>query len=124
MAQQPSWEPLPTRMEQPRRGVKPTAVRAPRRPPSSWTTSPPRGRALAELRREGEENSTAELQARVAVRQAVCDACAEGIEHSVQLAVLADAGLPDTASLAAVGWEPVLLAAIDRGRPSKAAVAV
>ncbi|MFF1918564.1 hypothetical protein ACFVYE_45060 [Streptomyces sp. NPDC058239] len=42
----------------------------------------------------------------------------------MQLPTLADAGLPDTASLAAAGWEPALLAAIDRGqgwgRPSKA----
>ncbi|NEE37976.1 hypothetical protein G3M53_72835, partial [Streptomyces sp. SID7982] len=63
--------------------------------------------------------------ARLAVRQAVRDAWAEGIEHSVQIQVLADAGLSDTASLAAAGWEPVLLAAVDReqgwGRPSKAA---
>ncbi|WP_405443108.1 hypothetical protein OG373_36975 [Streptomyces avidinii] len=46
----------------------------------------------------------------------------------MQLQVLADAGLPDTASLAAAGWEPVLLDAIDRGqvwgRPSKAAATV
>ncbi|MFF8262747.1 hypothetical protein [Streptomyces virginiae] len=58
----------------------------------------------------------------------VRDAWAEGIEHTVQLQALADAGLPDTASLAAAGWEPVLLDAIDRGqgrgRPSKAAAAV
>ncbi|WP_314254513.1 hypothetical protein [Streptomyces sp. DSM 40907] len=56
------------------------------------------------------------------------DAWAEGIEHTVQLSTLAHVGLPDTASLAAAGWEPVLLEAIDRGqgrgRPSKAAAAV
>ncbi|SDP62592.1 hypothetical protein SAMN04487981_12963 [Streptomyces sp. cf386] len=75
-----------------------------------------RGRVLAGLRRDGEENSTAELQARVAVRQAVRDAWAEGIEHTVQLSVLAEAGLADDAALAAAGWELVLLAAIDRSQ--------
>ncbi|MEU3978120.1 hypothetical protein [Streptomyces bacillaris] len=132
MTGQPSWEPLPTRMEQLRRGVKPTAVRAPKVPDAEKAAVllddvAARGRALAELRRAGEENSTAELQARIAVRQAVREAWAEGIEHTVQLSTLADAGLPDTASLAAAGWEPVLLAAIDRGqghgRPSRAAAA-
>ncbi|WP_374778683.1 hypothetical protein OG756_42280 (plasmid) [Streptomyces sp. NBC_01310] len=133
MAGQPSWEPLPTRMEQLRRGVKPKAVAAPRQPDAEKAAVllddvAARGRALAELRREGEENSTAELQARINVRQAVRDAWAEGIEHTVQLSVLADAGLADDTALAAAGWEPVLLAAIDRGqgwgRPSRAATAV
>ncbi|MFK8905900.1 hypothetical protein [Streptomyces sp. YS-3] len=48
----------------------------------------------------------------------------EGIEDAVQLSVLAEVGLADDASLAAAGFEPVLLAAIHRsqgwGRPSKA----
>ncbi|GAA3482107.1 hypothetical protein GCM10018966_066390 [Streptomyces yanii] len=44
------------------------------------------------------------------------DAWAEGVEHAVQLSVLAEAGPPDDASLAAAGFEPVLLAAIDRGQ--------
>ncbi|RPK32026.1 hypothetical protein EES39_39555 [Streptomyces sp. ADI92-24] len=52
------------------------------------------------------------------------EARAEGIEHTVQLSTLADVGLPDTASLAAAGWKPALLAAIDRGqgrgRPARA----
>ncbi|MFE5866833.1 hypothetical protein ACFQ77_40685 [Streptomyces virginiae] len=86
-----------------------------------------RGRTLAELRRAGEEGGTAELQGRIAVRQAVRDAWAEGIEHTVQLSTLAHAGLADTVSLAAGGWEPVLLDVIDRGqgrgRPTKAAAA-
>lgn len=133
MAGQPSWEPLPTRMEQLRRGVTPKAAAAPMAPDAEKAAEllddvAARGRALAELRRDGEENSTAELQARVAVRQAVRDAWAEGVEHTVQLSVLADAGLADDAALAAAGWEPVLLGAIDRsqgwGRPSKAAAAV
>ncbi|MET9694405.1 hypothetical protein ABZY81_39350 [Streptomyces sp. NPDC006514] len=68
------------------------------------------------------------LQARIAVRQAVRDAWAEGIEHTVQLTTLADLRLSDTVSLAAAGWEPVLLDAIDRsqgwGRSSKAAAAL
>jgi hypothetical protein len=133
MGGQPSWEPLPTRMEQLRRGVQPKAVAAPIHPDAEKAAElldavDVRGRALAELRRDGEQDSTAELQARVAVRQAVRDAWAEGIEHAVQLSVLAEAGLADDAALAAAGWEPVLLAAIERGqgwgRPSKAAAAV
>lgn len=133
MAGQPSWEPLPTRMEQLRRGVTPNAAAAPMTPDAEKAAElldavAVRGRALAELRRDGEQDSTAELQARVAVRQAVRDAWAEGIEHAVQLSALAEAGLADDAALAAAGWEPVLLAAIERGqgwgRPSKAAAAV
>jgi hypothetical protein len=129
MAGQPSWEPLPTRMEQLLRGITPKAAAAPMTPDAEKATAlldavTDRGRALAELRRDGEQDSTAELQARVAVRQAVRDAWAEGIEHTVQLSVLAEAGLADDAALAAAGWEPVLLAAIDLsqgwGRPSKA----
>ncbi|MER7097696.1 hypothetical protein ABT368_31660 [Streptomyces althioticus] len=132
MVGQPSWEPLPTRMEQLRRGVQPKAVAAPRQPDAEKAADlldavAARGRALAELHRAGEQDSTAELQARVVVRQAVRDAWAEGIEHAVQLSVLADAGLTDTAALAAAGFDPVLLAAIERGqgwgRPSKAAAA-
>ncbi|CAM5333427.1 hypothetical protein SALBM135S_09594 [Streptomyces alboniger] len=110
--------------------MKPTAVRAPIVPDAEKAAVlldgvTTRGRALAELRREGEQDSTVELQARVSVRQAVRDAWAEGIEHTVQLQVLAEAGLADDASLAAAGWDPVLLAAIDRGQgwghPPKAA---
>lgn len=108
MAGQPSWEPLPTRMEQLRRGVTPTAVRAPTVPDAEKAAVllddvAARGRALAELRRAGKEGGTAELQARIAVRQAVRGAWGEGIEHTVQLSVLAGAGLPDDASLAAAG---------------------
>ncbi|MCY0947287.1 tyrosine-type recombinase/integrase [Streptomyces antarcticus] len=135
MAGQPSWTPLPARMEQLRRGVKPTAAPAPMEPDAEKAVllldeAADRGRALAGLRRaEGGDEDTAGLvlKARQAVRLAVRDAWAEGIEHSVQLSVLADAGLTDEASLAAAGWEPALLAAIDRGqgwgRPSKAAAA-
>ncbi|MFG2487858.1 hypothetical protein ACGFSI_34555 [Streptomyces virginiae] len=102
MAGQPSWEPLPTRMEQLRRGVEPTAVRAPMLPDAEKAAVllddvAARGRALAELRRAGEEGGTAELQARIGVRQAVRDAWAEAIEHTVLLSTHADAGLPDTA---------------------------
>ncbi|MFD6916560.1 hypothetical protein [Streptomyces virginiae] len=94
IAGQPSWEPLPTRMEQLRRGVKPSAVRAPMMPDAEKAAVllddvAARGRTLAELRRAGEEGGTAELQGRIAVRQAVRDAWAEGIEHTVQLSTLA-----------------------------------
>ncbi|WP_371594530.1 hypothetical protein [Streptomyces virginiae] len=58
MAGQPSWEPLPTRMEQLRRGVKPSAVRAPMMPDAEKAAVllddvAARGRTLAELRRAG-----------------------------------------------------------------------
>lgn len=72
------------------------------------------GAALAAARADAEEGSTDELAARVPVRQALRAAWAEGIEHQVLLAALADAGLHDTAALAAAGWDPALLHAIDR----------
>jgi integrase len=118
MAGQPSWSPLPTRMEQLRRGVTPKASPAPLRPDAERAADlleevAERGAELAALR-SGEPDTTAELEARVAVRKAVREAWAEGIEHALQLSVLADAGLADDAVLAAAGWEPVLLDAIDR----------
>lgn len=119
LAGEPSWTPLPTRMEQLRRGVTPKAVEAPRYPDAERAaelleTVAKRGAELAAARSGGEEGSTTELAARVAVRQAVREAWAEGIEHRVQLGVLVDAGLADTADLAAAGWEPALLAAVER----------
>ena len=119
LAGQPSWTPLPTRMEQLRRGVTPTATEAPRQPDAERAaelleTVARRAAELAAARSEGEEGSTAELAARVAVRQAVREAWAEGVEHRLQLGVLVDAGLAETADLAAAGWEPALLAAIER----------
>lgn len=134
MAGQPSWQPLPTRMEQLRRGVKPKASSAPMKPDAEKAAVllddvAARGRALAELRRaEAGEDIDAVQKTRSAVRRAVRNAWAEGIEHTVQLAVLASTGLTDDAALTAAGWEPALLAAIDRsqgwGRPSKAAAAL
>jgi hypothetical protein len=132
LAGQPSWEPLP-RAWSSCRGITPKTAAAPMTPDAEKAAAildaiADRGRALAELRRAGEQDSTTELQARVAVRQAVRDAWAEGIEHTVQLSVLAEAGLADDAALAAAGWEPVLLTAIDRsqgwGRPSQTSDAV
>ncbi|WP_037603743.1 hypothetical protein [Streptacidiphilus rugosus] len=73
-----------------------------------------RAAELAALHAESDEGSTVELQARVAVRQAVRDAWAEGIEHHVQLGVLGKAGLRSDADLAAAGWEPTLLTAVQR----------
>ena len=128
MAGEPGWEPLPTRMEQLRRGVTPKATSAPMQPDAEKAAVlldlvAARGAELSMLRAE-EKGTTAELAARVAARQAVRDAWAEGVEHTLQLSVLADAGLTDNASLTAAGWEPALLTAIDRGqgwgRPSKA----
>ncbi|MFE3502935.1 hypothetical protein [Kitasatospora sp. NPDC059160] len=129
MAGEPSWAPLPTRMEQLRRGVRPTATEAPREVDAEKAVDllaavTATAVALAAARADGGEGSTAELRARVAARQAVRDAWAEGIEHHVLLGVLGDAGLRETADLAAAGWEPVLLAALDRavgwGRPRRA----
>ncbi len=119
LAGQPSWSPLPTRMEQLRRGVTPQAAPAPRQPDAERAaklleTVAKRAAELAAARSGGEEGSTAELAARVAVRQAVREAWAEGIEHRLQLGVLVDAGLADTADLTAAGWEPALLATIER----------
>lgn len=130
MAGEPSWVPLPTRMEQLRRGVSPKASPAPIQPDAEQAVVllddvAECGRALAEVRRSGEpEDTTADLEARLACRKAARAAWAEGIEHVMQLSTLAEAGLTDTADLAAAGWEPALLAAIERalgwGRPSKA----
>ncbi|MFG2999087.1 hypothetical protein [Streptomyces sp. NPDC048340] len=126
MAGEPGWEPLPTRMERLRRGVVPEATAAPMQPDAEKAAAlldlvATRAAALSALR-IGQEGTAGERAARVALRQAVRDAWAEGVEHGVQLAVLADAGLTDNASLAAAGWEPALLAAVDRqegwGRPS------
>ncbi|MGW6927525.1 hypothetical protein ACWGA9_40760 [Streptomyces sp. NPDC054950] len=130
MAGEPSWAPLPTRMEQLRRGVSPKVSPAPRQPDAEQAVVllddvAACGRALAELRRSGEpEGATAELEARLACRKAARAAWAEGIEHVMQLSALAEAGLTDTADLTAAGWEPALLTAIERamgwGRLSKA----
>jgi integrase len=129
MAGEPSWVPLPTRMEQLRRGVTPKASAAPRQPDAEQAVVllddvADCGRALARVRRDGEPDSTAELEARLACRKAIRAAWAEGIEHVVQLSALAEAGLTGTADLTAAGWEPALLDAIDRatgwGRPSRA----
>ncbi|WP_238783326.1 hypothetical protein [Streptomyces monomycini] len=75
----------------------------PRRPPSSWAPSPPA--AAPSPGCAAPADSTAGLQARVAVCQAVRDAWTEGIEHPVQLSVLTEAGLSDDASLAAAVYE-------------------
>jgi integrase len=124
LAGHPDWAPLPTRMEQLRRGVTVEAVPALAFPDAERAAElladvTRTGTQLAAARdtretRETGEGTTAELAARAAVRRAVREAWAEGIEHRVQLGALADAGLKDTAGLAAAGWEPVLLDAIDR----------
>lgn len=118
MAGEPGWEPLPTRMEQLRRGVTPEATTASVHPDAERSAAlldlvAARAATLSVLR-AAENGSAGERAARAALRQAVRAAWAEGIEHGVQLAVLADAGLADNASLTAVGWEPALLEAVDR----------
>lgn len=132
MAGEPGWVPLPTRMEQLRRGVRPKTSAAPRQPDAERAVVllddvAARGRALAEVRRSGEPDTTEELEARVFCRKALRAAWAEGIEHAIQLTALVEAGLTDTADLTAAGWEPALLNAIERaagwGRPSRAKAA-
>jgi integrase len=113
---EPGWEPLPTRMEQLRRGVEPTAVRAPAEPdaeraPELLDAVADRAADLAAAR-EAEEGSTAELEARVAVRAAMRTAWAEGLPHQAQLAELADVGLDDAGDRTAAGWDPALLAVL------------
>ncbi|MEW2265981.1 hypothetical protein [Streptomyces sp. NPDC047868] len=129
MAGEPSWVPLPTRMEQLRRGVSPKTSPAPRQPDAEQAVVllddvAESGRALAAVRRSGEPDTTEELEARLSCRKALRAAWAEGIEHAMQLSALVEAGLTDTADLTAAGWEPALLDAIERaagwGRPSKA----
>ncbi|MFC9803320.1 hypothetical protein ACFWGE_21425 [Streptomyces bacillaris] len=128
MAGEPSWVPLPTRMEQLRRGISPKASPAPRQPDAERAVVllddvAACGRALAESRRSGDPDTDEELEARLACRKAARAAWAEGIEHTMQLFALTEAGLTETADLAAAGWEPALLTAIERaagwGRPSK-----
>ncbi|MFE5190039.1 hypothetical protein [Streptomyces sp. NPDC056628] len=129
MAGEPSWNLLPTRMEQLRRGVSPKTSPAPRQPDAEQAAVllddvTECGRVLASVRRSGEPDTTEELEARVACRKAMRAAWAEGVEHAMQLSALVEVGLTDTADLTAVGWEPALLDAIERaagwGRPSRA----
>jgi len=118
MAGQPSWSPLPVRMEQLRRGVSPDASMAPQEPDPEQAAQLAEEvfQSSAELAavRADSPGTTAELHARIAARQAAREAWAEGITHTMQLSVMAAAGLADDAALAAAGWEPQLLAAIDR----------
>ncbi|MFF4902563.1 hypothetical protein [Streptomyces sp. NPDC001068] len=132
MADEPSWVPLPERMEPLRRGVWPNSAPAPRRPDAERAVVlldavAECGRALADARRSGEAGSAVELQVRRACQRAVREAWAEGIEHAVQLSTLAEGGLSDDEGLTAAGWERTLLHAVDRaigwGRPSKAKTA-
>ncbi|MFC7639592.1 hypothetical protein ACFQWA_27845 [Streptomyces thermogriseus] len=129
MAGEPSWAPLPSRMEQVRRGVSPKASPAPRQPDAERAAVllddvARCGRALAAVRRSGRAGTGEELRARRACRTALREAWAEGVEHALQVAALAEAGVAGTEELTAAGWDPYLLKAVDRaagwGRPSKA----
>src|SRR5690606_9630571 len=67
MAGEPSWVPLPTRMEQLRRGVSPKTSPAPRQPDAEQAVVllddvAACGRALAAVRRSGEPDTTEELE--------------------------------------------------------------
>ncbi|MFE2911415.1 site-specific integrase [Kitasatospora indigofera] len=119
MAGEPSWEPLPTRMEQVRRGVRPQTVLAPsNRAPSPGSVRRWRGQ-LAGAARElaaALDQEGPQAPRTLAAQEAVCGlqdtAWAEGVEHQVLLGALADGGL-ELRYLPLAGWEPALLEAID-----------
>jgi integrase len=112
------WSPLPERLEQLRRGVAtpelhlvppaPDAERAAR----LMSRLERAGRELAALP-DAESVATVGRNARRQARHALREAWREGIEHRVQLAVLASSGLL-ALDVQRTGWEPELLRALDR----------
>ncbi|MFJ9412492.1 hypothetical protein [Streptomyces sp. NPDC101393] len=112
------WTPLPERMEQLRRGVTAPEVRyAPPRPDAERAADlmerlEQAGRRLAALP-DARSTATTGRAARDQARRLLRDAWRLGIEHQVQLGVLARSGLLayDTPR---AGWEPELLRALDR----------
>lgn len=112
------WTPLPERMEQLRRGVvAPEARFAPQRPDAERAVDlmdrlEQAGRRLAALP-DARATATTGRAARDQARRALREAWRLGIEHQVQLGVLARSGLLayDTPR---AGWEPELLRALDR----------
>ncbi|MFI1798987.1 hypothetical protein ACH427_16800 [Streptomyces sp. NPDC020379] len=112
------WSPLPERMEQLRRGVKPGVVLV--APPAPDAERAARllhavevaGRDLAGLP-SAQDDATTGLQMRVAAREAGREAWRHGIEHRVQLAALSTATLP-ALDVPRAGWDAELLRALDR----------
>ncbi|MFE4658241.1 hypothetical protein ACFRFJ_16350 [Streptomyces hydrogenans] len=112
------WEPLPTRMEQLRRGVRqPEVYRAP-----AVVDAERAARLMADLETAARRLAALPAAEDVAhlprgVREAPRDllglAWQQGIEHRVQLEVLGAAGL-FAMDLPRAGWEPELLRALDR----------
>lgn len=119
LAGEAEWAPLPTRMDQLRRGVHPEVADAPRAPdaersPLLLDALTAAASVLAEERRR-EVGAAAEHQARIPVRRAAREAWAEGLPHTLLLQTAAAAGLHSDEALAAAGWEPVLRHALNRG---------
>ncbi|MFE4056703.1 hypothetical protein ACFXP3_10465 [Streptomyces sp. NPDC059096] len=112
------WSPLPERMEQLRRGVAaPELHLVPPRPDGEKAADfmnrlEQAGRRLAALP-DARAAATTGRAARDEARHVLREAWRLGVEHQVQLDVLADSGLLayDTPR---AGWEPELLRALDR----------
>ncbi|MGX1710701.1 hypothetical protein ACWIFI_15395 [Streptomyces albidoflavus] len=112
------WQPLPERMEQLRRGVaRPEVLLYPPHPDAERAAElmeslSGAGRQLAALP-DSASIATTGRAARDEARESLREAWRLGVEHQVQLDVLADAGLLayDTPR---AGWEPELLRALDR----------
>lgn len=112
------WSPLPERMEQLRRGVAaPELHLVPPRPDAELAAIymgklEQAGRQLAALP-DAKATATTGRAARDEARRILREAWRQGIEHQVQLDVLAASGLLayDTPR---AGWEPELLRALDR----------
>ncbi|MEV5598937.1 hypothetical protein [Streptomyces sp. NPDC052496] len=117
LAGEPGWTPLPERMEQLRRGVAaPELYLVPPRPDAEKAAAymerlEKAGRQLAALP-DAEAIATTGRAARDEARHVLREAWRMGVEHQVQLAALADAGL-HALDLPRAGWEPELLRALD-----------
>lgn len=112
------WAPLPTRMEQLRRGVAaPELILVPPRPDAEKAAEfmsrlEKAGRQLAALP-DARATATTGRAARDEARHVLREAWRLGVEHQVQLDALSGSGLLayDTPR---AGWEPELLRALDR----------
>jgi integrase len=111
------WEPLPTRMEQLRRGVAapelhlvppaPDAERA-----AEYMTLLEKAGAKLSALPDAEAVATTGRTARQQARHALREAWREGVEHRVQLAALGASGL-SALDIPRTGWEPELLRSLD-----------
>ncbi|WP_435059579.1 tyrosine-type recombinase/integrase [Streptomyces sp. bgisy060] len=111
------WEPLPTRMEQLRRGVAspelhlvppaPDAERA-----AEYMTLLEKAGARLSALPDAEAVATTGRTARQQARHALREAWREGVEHRVQLTALGASGL-SALDIPRTGWEPELLRSLD-----------